>query len=285
MKKLLFLSICLSGLLGAQTFSNVNPFPIPDNNVVGGQSDIPVALAKTISDPSKVTVNLDLTHTWSGDVTVGLVVPGGPVTGAIALLKRIGSTTPTGVGSSANFGAGNVLSFNSAATGTIVPPVGTNLLIPTGIYLPTVSATLNPTAYTVADLSATFTNLAVNGTWSLVFLDSAAGDTGTLNNWQIVFDAGTFLGVDTTITSTPGLTVMGNPFKETLNLRVNTAAKDVKFDIYSMDGKKVYSYDQSTSKTTSGDLQIATGNWSSGMYILRPTVNGEKLLSIKLLKK
>lgn len=285
MKTLLFVSICLSGLLGAQSFINSTLYPIPDNTTVGGQSDIPVALAKTISDPSKVTINLDLTHTWSGDLTVGLVVPGGSGTGAIALLKRIGSSTPTGVGSSANFGVGNVLSFNSAATGVIVPPVGTNLLIPAGVYLPTVGATLIPTDYTVANLSAIFTNLSVNGTWSLKFLDTGAGDLGSLNGWQIVFDAGTFLGVDTTITSTPGLTVLGNPFKETLNLKVNTAAKDVKFDIYSMDGKKVYSYQQSNSKNTSGDLQIPTGNWSSGIYILTPIVNGVKLMSIKLMKK
>jgi len=285
MKKLLFFSICLSGLVGAQTFSNPASFPIPDNNAVGGQSDIPVALAKTISDPSKVTVNVDLTHTWCGDVTVGLVVPGGSGTGAIALIKRLGSTTPTGVGSSANFGAGNVLSFNSTATVNIVPPVGSSLNVPAGVYLPTVSATLNPPDYTLADLSAMFTNLSVNGTWSLKFLDGAGGDTGSLNNWQIVFDAGAFLGVNTQSVSNPGLSVMQNPFRETLNLKVNSAAKDVKFDIYSMDGKKVYSYNQSNAKNTNGDLQIPTANWATGTYILAPVVNGEKLMSIKLMKK
>lgn len=277
--------MCLSGLLGAQTYSNPTAVPIPDNNPIGGQSDIPVALVKTITNPSKVTINLDLSHTWCGDVTVGLVVPGGSTTGAIALLKRIGSVTPTGVGSSANFLAGNVLSFNSAATNLVVPPVGSALNVPAGIYLPTGSATLLPADYSIADLSTLFNNVAVNGTWSLKFLDSAGGDTGTLNNWQVVFDPGTFLGVNTTITSTPGLTVLGNPFKETLNLKVNTAARDVQFDIYSMDGKKVYSYKQGIMNNSSGNLQIATGNWSAGIYLLTPTVNGEKLMSIKLMKK
>ncbi len=284
MKKLLFFSICLSGLLGAQTYTNATPYPIPDNNTVGGQSDISVPLTQTISDPSKVTVNLDLTHTWCGDVTVALVVPGSSGIGANALIKRIGSTTPTGVGSSANFGAGNILSFNSTAAGTIIPPVGTSLNVPAGIYLPTASATLIPTAYTVADLSTMFTNLPVNGTWSVKFFDNAAGDTGSLNNWQIVFDAGTFLGVDTQSVSNPGLTVMQNPFRETLNLKVNSLAKEVKFDIYSMDGKKVYSYNQSNTKNTAGDLQIPTANWAAGTYLLAPVVNGEKLMTIKLMK-
>ena len=285
MKKLLFFSICLSGLVSAQTYSNPTSFPIPDSNTTGIQSNIPVALVKTISDPSKVSVNLDLTHTWSGDITAALVVPGSSGVGPIALLKRIGSTTTTGVGSSANFLAGNVLKFNSAASGVLVPPAGSASNIPGGIYLPTEGATLLPVDYSVANLTTLFTNLQVNGTWALKVFDTSGGDSGSLNNWQIVFDAGTFLGIDTTITSTPGLTVMGNPFKETLNLKVNTAAKNVQFDIYSMDGKKVYSYDQKGSKIANSDLKISTDKWSAGIYILTPVVNDEKLMSIKLMKK
>ena len=286
MKKLLFVSICLSGLIGAQTFSNMTAVPITDNNEVGVKSDIPVNLVKIISDPSKVTVNIVLTHTWCGDVTVGLVVPGGPTTGAIALMKRLGSTSPTSIGSSVNFGAGIVLAFNSAATATVVPGTGgTNSFVPGGTYLPTQGQALEPTAYSVANLGTMFTNLPVNGTWSLKALDGSSGDTGSINNWQIVFDAGAFLGVNTAIISTPAITVLGNPFKETLNLKVNNVAKDMNFDIYSMDGKKVYTYQQNSSKNTNGDLQIPTANWSKGMYILRSTLNGEKLMSIKLIKK
>ena len=285
MKKLLFFSICLSGLLGAQTYSNPTLYPIPDNNVVGGQSDISVPLTQTISDPSKVTVNVDLTHTWCGDVTVALVVPGSSGVGANALIKRLGSTTTTGVGSSANFLAGNVLSFNSTFVNPLVPPAGSASNVPAGNYKPTESVTIVPAAYSVADLNMMFTALPVNGTWSLKFFDNAAGDTGALNNWQVVFDPGAFLGVNTQSVVNPGLTVMQNPFRETLNLKVNNAAKDVKFDIYSMDGKKVYSYNQSNARNTNGDLQIPTANWAPGTYILAPVVNGEKLISIKLMKK
>ena len=96
-------------------------------------------MVKTISDPSKVTIKMDLTHTWCGDVTVGLVVPGGATSGAIALIKRLGSTTTTGIGSSVNFAAGNILAFNSAATAYVVPGTrGTNSSVPAGTYLPTV---------------------------------------------------------------------------------------------------------------------------------------------------
>ena len=82
MNKKLFFSILLSGVLGAQTFSNTTLTAIPDNSTAGVISTIPVNLVKTISDPSKVTIKMDLTHTWCGDVTVGLVVPGGATSGA-----------------------------------------------------------------------------------------------------------------------------------------------------------------------------------------------------------
>lgn len=283
-KKLLF-SILLSGSLSAQTYSNNVATPIPDNNTTGVTSVIPVSLVSTINDASKVTIKLDLTHSWSGDVTIALVVPGASGVGSNALIKRIGSTTATGVGSSANFLAGNVLSFNSAATGTIVTTgLTTASNIPAGIYLPTASATLAPTDYSVANLGTMFNGLAVNGNWTIKAFDAAADDTGSLNNWQVVFDPGTFLGVDTSIVSNPALSVLGNPFREILNLKVNTAVKDVKFDIYSVDGKKVYSHNQSA-MVANGELKIPTASWAPGLYILSPSLNGEKLMNIKLIKK
>lgn len=282
MNKNLFFSILLSGGLGAQTYSNTTAVAIPDNNLVtGATSTINVPLTETINDPSKVTVKLDLSHTWSGDVVVALVPPGGATTGAIALLKRIGSTTATGVGLSADFVAGNVLSFNSTST-TAVAASGT--IIPAGTYAPTGSSVSNPTAYSTANLSTLFTNLAVNGDWTVQLFDGALSDTGTLNNWQIVFESGTFLGVNASIVSTPGLSVLGNPFKESLNLKLNASAKNVDFAIYSMHGKKVYTYQQSSTKNTGGDIKIPTEQWSSGVYILAPIVNGEKQMSIKLIK-
>lgn len=285
MKTKLFFSVLLAGSLSAQTYSSNTVVSIPDNNVAGTTSTIPVSLVKTINDPSKVSINFDITHTWSGDLTIALVVPGSSGVGSNALLKRVGSVTATGVGSGANFVAGNIISFNSAAAG----PINTTGLvsasnIPAGVYLPTASATLIPEDYTVADLSAMFNNLAVAGDWTVKLFDNATGDIGSVNNWQVVFDAGTFLGVDTSIINNPALSVMGNPFKESLNLKINTAAKDVKFDIYSMDGKKVYSQSK-IAADANGQLKIATDSWPAGMYILSPVLNGEKLMNIKLIKK
>ena len=285
MKTKLLFSIILAGNLTAQTYSNNTVTPIPDNNVAGTTSIIPMSLVQTISDPSKVSIKLALTHTWGGDVTAALVVPGGASTGSIALIKRLGSTTAAGVGTGADFAAANVLSFNSAASG----PINTTGLtgasvIPAGVYLPSGSAISNPTDYSPANLSTLLNGAAVNGDWTLKLFDGAVDDTGSLNNWQVVFDAGTFLGIDTAIINNPGLSVMGNPFKETLNLKINTAAKDLKFDIHSMDGRKVYSYNKATIGMN-GEIKIPTDSWASGVYILSPNLNGEKLMNIKLIKK
>lgn len=279
MKKLLFFTICISGFMSAQTFSNTTQTFIPDNNLTGVQSDIPVNISGTITDPSKVFIKMDLAHTWSGDLTIALLRPGQSATGPIALIKRMGTST---VGSSSKFISGEVITFNAAAT-NFVNIAGST--IPAGTYKPTAGTNVNPTDYTVADLSSLFSNLAINGTWSLKLFDSSGGDLGRLNNWQIVFEAGALLGIDTSVVSNPGLSVLGNPFTETLNLKINSLAKEVKFNIYSMDGKKVYSYEQNSSKNTNGELKISTDKWSTGMYILSPIVNGEKLMNIKLLKK
>jgi subtilisin-like proprotein convertase family protein len=284
MKTLIFFSILLSAFFHAQSYSNNTVYIIPENNTGGIRSDIFVPLNTTILDPTKVTIEVDVSHSWGGDLTLALVLPGRNGFGAISLIRRIGTTISSGSGTSAKFVAGNILSFNAAATNQIVPPPVPNSTIPTGLYRPTAGFSQIPQGYSVANLTTLLTNVQVNGTWSLKGLDSTSGDTGSINNWRIIFDSGA-LGVNYSVISTPGLTVMGNPFKETLNLKVNTVAKEVKFDIYSVDGKKVYSHQNSMSKNTSGDLKIATENWATGIYILTPIINGKQMMSIKLLKK
>ena len=191
MKKLLFFSICISGMIGAQIFSNTTPAFIPDNNSSGVLSNIPVNIVGTIADHSKVFIKMDLNHTWCGDLTIVLIRPGQSGTGPIALVKRMGTSS---VGSGADFLTGRVIAFNSAATEFVDVAAST---IPAGTYLPTAGVNIYPQEYTLADLSAMFTNLPINGTWSLKLFDNSSGDSGKLNNWQVVFEAGAVLGIDT----------------------------------------------------------------------------------------
>jgi serine protease len=62
------------------TYTNTGNFNIPDNNTTGITS--PITVTRT-GDSGTVTVNVDIKHTYSGDLTVSLVSP----TGQTAVLQ------------------------------------------------------------------------------------------------------------------------------------------------------------------------------------------------------
>ncbi len=285
MKKLLFSSILLSGLLSSQTYSNTTSVAIPDNSTSGVTSTINVPITTNITDPSKITFNFGLVHTWAGDLTIALVPPGGTETGAIALLKRmINSGSTSTAGSSANFVAANVIGFNSAASGKLIglSTWSSSTQIPAGVFLPTAGGTnTTPTDYSEANLITLLNGKAVNGDWKIKVFDSATGDTGSVNNWQIVFDSGS-LGVgNTQIVATPYLTLLQNPVKDAVELKISQS-KNLSVAIYSTDGKLLY--DQNLGKIYSERLSIPAQKWEAGTYILVPVVDGKKQLPIKIIK-
>ncbi|MBK7701386.1 MAG: S8 family serine peptidase [bacterium] len=74
------------------TYDNTTPVAIPDNNTTGIVSIIHVGAAGTIAG---VDVDLDVTHTWRGDLIVELVSPAGTV---VRLHNRSGSSADNIVG-------------------------------------------------------------------------------------------------------------------------------------------------------------------------------------------
>ncbi len=144
------------------TFDKISPVSIPDNN--------PLGVGQTLTVPSPGTivsmkVNVDITHTWVGDLFISLQSPSGQVR---TLVDRIG--VPPGFGCSA---ANLVITLDpNAATpvenATCVSPV-------TGTYLPEES--LSP-----------YYGQNMQGTWTLTVVDAAGGDVGLLNSWSIDFE-------------------------------------------------------------------------------------------------
>lgn len=59
---------------GTGTFENNQSYPIPDNNAAGVTSDIAVA---DIGNASSVSVEVDINHTYKGDLRVSLISPSG----------------------------------------------------------------------------------------------------------------------------------------------------------------------------------------------------------------
>jgi subtilisin-like proprotein convertase family protein len=273
----LLASLCLFGSMQAQMYQNSIPVNVPDATHVTGDCAsgtaagnasrvINVPISDTITDPSKVTINLNIAHTWLGDVVAELRTPSGS---NCALIKRLGAISSAACGSSANFVAGNTLSFNSSNSITI-PYTGLTSSdnIPAGIYSPIEGndSTHYPQTIPLCNLHTFLDGVSILGNWALVMYDHGVGDVGSIQSWQIVFAPGfgdpiSNVGIDQEIILSNSLTILGNPFKEQLSLVFNAqnAAKAI-LHVYAMDGKEVYEKSMS-SIHVGGVMNIETSSW------------------------
>ena len=74
---------------GTQTYANTTDVSIPDNNTTGVYSNIAVS-GRSGNAPSSTAVNVNIVHTYKGDLIVDLVAPDGTV---YNLHNRTGSST------------------------------------------------------------------------------------------------------------------------------------------------------------------------------------------------
>ncbi|MFZ9942092.1 MAG: proprotein convertase P-domain-containing protein [Bacteroidia bacterium] len=138
------------------SFSNTNDYSIPDNSATGVQSPITVSNLNpaTISPGTVVSVELGITHTYTGDLLLELVAPSGV---KMKLSNRRGGAGDNFTGTTFNMLANTPVANGVAPfSGTFVPDENFNLL--TG-------------------------NL--NGTWNLKVSDLAGVDTGSINHWTL----------------------------------------------------------------------------------------------------
>ena len=138
------------------SFTNTQQYFIPDNNSTGVSSPITVSGIDpgTLSSGIVVSITLNLTHTFDGDLAISLIAPSG---NTAYLSNRRG-------GSGNNF-TNTIFSMSAStliASGS--PPF-------TGTYKPD------------GNLNGLTGN--VNGTWSLRVQDLAGADTGRIQNWTI----------------------------------------------------------------------------------------------------
>ena len=287
--KLLLAMLLYSGFANSQTYSFTTVTPIPDGsgsscgsgNTAGSViTTVNVPLTATITDPTKVTINLDLVHTWLGDVVAQLSKPDGT---SCALIKRMGATTDTSCGDSSDFATGNVLSFNATNTTTInVTTPGATQSIPAGSYAPTGGTSTYPTTIPLCNLTTFLNGSAVNGNWSMTFYDHGQDDTGSVNSWQLIFATGFDLDTQDFL-FTKRISVLGNPFQETLTLKLNEPG-NTSLHIYSIDGREVFNKTYAANDLAE-NISIDSSSWQQGIYLLVPEVDGRKLNTIKLAKK
>lgn len=141
------------------TFSNTASYSIPDNNTTGVSSPISISGINpaTINASTIVSVTVNITHTYVGDLQLLLVSPS---QNSILLSNRRG-------GSGDNF-------VNTVFTASATTAIGSGAAPFTGNFRP----------------DGQFNNLTgnVNGTWLLRAVDLAGNDIGTINNWTLTLN-------------------------------------------------------------------------------------------------
>lgn len=174
---LLMLSLASQAATLVTDVLNVNT-PIPDNAPVGLSSTM--TLVTTLTSIDNVTVNLELSNGWSGDIYC-YIIHG---SGFAVLLNRIGRSLLAPNGASNNAMS---LSLFDAAAGD-VHTAGPNSGTLTGNYQPdgrnanpSISLGTTPRSAPLAG----FNGLDANGEWTLFVADVASGETMTLNSWSM----------------------------------------------------------------------------------------------------
>jgi subtilisin-like proprotein convertase family protein len=134
--------------------STDTPLNIPDNDTTGITSvlNIPDIDAVNIND---VNVTINITHTWVGDLTISLTSPNGT---SVVL-------------SNTNGGSGNNYT-NTIFDDDAVNNIGSGVAPFTGSFSPD-------------EALSVFNGEFSSGNWSLLVVDGAGADTGSIDSWSI----------------------------------------------------------------------------------------------------
>ncbi len=138
---------------------------IPDNNPTGVTVTMNVTENVSITD---LDVNLNISHTWVGDLIVTIKSPAGTTA---TIVDRPGTTT-TGAGCSGN----DILATLDDEAATPVENV-------CAASVPTINGSFTPN-----NPLSIFDGESTMGLWELTVSDNAGADTGTINSWGIDYD-------------------------------------------------------------------------------------------------
>jgi len=154
---------------------------------VSQRSTIAITADGIISDPSKLSIEVDISTYHSGEVVLELFAPSGE---SVGLIKRIGANDDYDCGSMIKeFEVGNKLTFNSANTSFLAFPYVT------GNYAPTRGRSHFPISVRMTPLGTFLAGKDIRGAWKIKMYDYNAEDVVSLgacrlNSWKLKFEAG-----------------------------------------------------------------------------------------------
>ncbi len=172
---------------------------IPDNTYNGTLGSMSCSTIDTTSLPNPSTVNdvsvqVAMSHTFVGDLTIKLVSPSGTILG---LVSRPGvnetadnGNDTAGFGENSNLVIGSPLTYIDTASASAEQMGRTPVDLSTGQTICVDGGTpcsYTPAPGTVAGLSnfAGYVGENARGNWQLCIGDSASADTGTFSSWTL----------------------------------------------------------------------------------------------------
>ena len=161
-----------SGTLNNPILDNTDGLPIYS----GGTVSVPL-----VSSPTDIFVEINLTHTYLGDLLINLVSPSGQIIN-LYNLQNGGSDNMTNTVFTSKNTYPNINGASSPHTGTFYWNAGIGL----GDA---------PNVSTVSNLTDLLAGLPTTGDWHLVIEDYYGGDTGNLINFSIFFEYNDYLGI------------------------------------------------------------------------------------------
>lgn len=165
--------------------------PIPDNTPAGISHILNVNTVPVGASITGISVTVNVTHTWIGDVIINLKAPNGNV---LNLINQRG-------------GSGDNLSGTTFTSAAGAASLATGAAPFTGNFAPDANAANPPTAFPQNVSSFNGLMSVGNGNWTLALRDNAGLDVGTLTSWSITI---TYQVLTPTITWTPATGLFTN---------------------------------------------------------------------------
>lgn len=167
-----------------------NTGPIPDGDPAG--RTLSFAVSGVSSPLRSVSVSLNLTHSFAGDLTATLIAPGGAA--RLVLFGRPGTGRSSSFGDSTNFGG--VYTFTDTGFPDFVPLLqaltDTEVLPPGSFRTVSRGAPLRSNAggcpTSLRGVFGGLTPQQANGIWTLVLTDSTSPDAGTVSAATLTLD-------------------------------------------------------------------------------------------------
>jgi len=182
-----------------------------------------------------LTVNLNISHTYTEDFTVYLEGPEAIGSPYITIFDEPCGSNDDIVATISDSGTAFVCSQNPAISGTVLPK----------------------------EPLSNFNNLSADGVWTLYVVDHYEGDGGRINGFSLDFCNVTAANLSIEDQLMAKIAVYPNPSKGTVNIRLPEGTTNTTLNLYDIQGRKVLS---KITKAVTEVLDIE--NLQEGVYIL-----------------